>query len=158
MSISYFPQVLLVVLLAIMVGFQTGRLLTLWQLRPEQGDDERGDGETENQRPLDIAFMGRSARLTDIAFKMFIDANIDQINRISEQSVTMIDGTIIKKYYPARIKRFFDGVRIDQYILADFNGFIYEKCRKEIDILKHESSMSLIPPEFRCIYFDMDKP
>lgn len=33
MSISYFPQVLVVVLLAVMVGFQTGRLLTLWQLR-----------------------------------------------------------------------------------------------------------------------------
>lgn len=35
MEITYLPQVLVVVLLAIMVGFQIGRLLTLWQLRED---------------------------------------------------------------------------------------------------------------------------
>ena len=57
MGLDRLPQVLVVVLLALLVGMQIGRLLTLWQLSAEKSDDGDDQSEDGNDEIADVEGM-----------------------------------------------------------------------------------------------------
>ena len=107
--------------------------------------------------PLHIAFIGYNALLTVDYFRQFALDNFEAVRYFDSRRgrITLYDGTTIQAI--SRPMAFRDGVRFDQVILADDRRMriLYTRW-EEIAWLRHVTSYSEIPEEFRFQVYDID--
>ena len=113
----------------------------------------------EQAKPLEIAFMGWDARLTARTFDDFARDNREQVARKGPDRLILYDGTRITAFPPSRVRRFFDGYRFDQLILADDSReLIRGHCWEEIEIIRHNMIFSCVPEEYQILFYNTDAP
>lgn len=105
---------------------------------------------------LRIAFVGYNDELTRIFFREMAEINKEQIGicNLRQGRIVLTDGTEILRVSPA-VR--YVSVRFDQVIIADDR-------RKQCEIqnyalfarIAHNMSGSVVPPEFRWQYYDLD--
>lgn len=113
--------------------------------------------EVLNSPPLQIAFMGYNAELTDRFLHEFAEINAAEVSVYSraKHAIVMRDGTRIWAIRGIE-ERSLHGWRFDQLIIADDSRkMIYEHCAKEIEILRRQTARSMVPPEFRELFYDV---
>lgn len=112
-----------------------------------------------NSPPLQIAFMGYNAELTDRFLHEFAEINAAEVSVYSrgKRAIVMRDGTRIWAIWPHEIEeRSLHGWHFDQFIIADDSRkMIYDHCAKEIEILRVQTARSIVPPEFRELFYDV---
>lgn len=109
--------------------------------------------------PLKIAFIGYSQRLTRQHFEEFAWDNREQIRRADyiKGRIELRDGTIIIRMDAHKVRR--DGYRFDQIIVADDRrGYVYSARYDDIRWLVCTCSCSIVPQEFRMLFYDVDAP
>lgn len=114
----------------------------------------------EEIRPLEIAFMGRDLRITNLFLRQFVEDNEDQVAHHRNERVILKDGTIIEAIYPAMVRTRIDGRRYDQLILADdARGMIEIDAIREIEIIKWTAMCcSCVPEEYQILRYNADAP
>lgn len=107
--------------------------------------------------PLKIAFIGYNDRLTADYFRQFALDNHEAVLHFDGRRgrITLYDGTTIQAI--SRPMAFLDGVRYDQVILADDRRLLLLYTRREeMSWLRHVTSYTEIPEEFRFQVYDID--
>lgn len=114
----------------------------------------------EEIRPLEIAFMGRDLRITNLFLRRFVEDNAEQVARHRNGRVILKDGTIIEAISPAMARTHFDGRRYDQLILADdARGMIEIDAIREVEIIKWAAMRySCVPEEYQILRYNADAP
>lgn len=114
----------------------------------------------EEIRPLEIAFMGRDLRITNLFLRQFVEDNAEQVARHRNGRVILKDGTIIEAISPAMVRTRFDGRRYDQLILADdARGMIEIDAIREVEIIKWAAMRySCVPEEYQILRYNADAP
>lgn len=110
-----------------------------------------------NSPPLQIAFMGYNAELTDRFLHEFAEINAAEVCIYSraKHAIVMRDGTRIWAIHGIEERRLHGG-HFDQFIIADDSRkMIYDHCAKEIEILRVQTARSIVPPEFRELFYDV---
>ena len=106
---------------------------------------------------LKLGFIGYNDRLTRIAFDQFAIDNQEAVLTYDRVRGHMIlrDGTTIQAITGG--KAFWDGVRLDQVIVADDRRMeIMWRRYQEMACLRHVTACSEVPEEFRFQVYDMD--
>jgi hypothetical protein len=113
--------------------------------------------EIPNSPPLQIAFLGYNVELTDRFLHEFMEINAAEVFVYSraKHAVVMRDGTRIWAIRGIE-ERSLHGWRFDQFIIADDSRkMIYDHRAKEIEILRRQTVRSIVPPEFRELFYDV---
>lgn len=103
-----------------------------------------------------IAFIGYDARLTRQFFLEFCEDNMAQIRRLQRQGLRaeLMDGTEV---FAVTSDRVFDGLRVDQIILADDSRRLLCSPNSDlIALLIERMGRSDIPVEFAIQWFNAD--
>lgn len=115
----------------------------------------------ERVKPLELAFMGYNARLTDRFLQQFAEDNDEQVAQFdrTRRIIVLKDGTRIKGVSPAGVQLGFDSHRFDQLILADDEREqIYITAAREIKIVRASMALSCVPEEFQVLYYNVFSP
>lgn len=105
-----------------------------------------------------IAFIGYDARLTRQFFLEFCEDNMAQIRRLQRQGLRaeLMDGTEV---FAVTSDRVFDGLRVDQIILADDSRRDILLARADLLYrLIEAQSRSETPVAYAFQWYDVDDP